>query len=188
MSKHEQWSQSLRASLLLIVIVLCGACCPSSRYSGDGVVEDRGCWPFPNYRVTFRSIPLSQPGSVRYHLRRLPDLDVGAGFDVTTQVGQTCEQMRNDPAIDGLVAIEVHDSTGKLLAHESDRLSQWTWSYAMIQPAPRLPPQTCFVYTTDLNFKPRRLRDLTLDIKVIEAGRLPVQLTPIVESYAIYFP
>jgi hypothetical protein len=178
----------MRGSLFFTVAVLCGACCPSNQYSGDGTIENRGCWPFPNYRVSFRSIPLSGPGATRYHVRRLPDLDVIVGFDVTTRSGQTCEQLQNDPAIDGLVAIEVHDSTGRLLARVSDRLSQWTWSSAIVQPDPSLPPQSCLVYAEDLDFKPRGLRDLTLDFKVIEAGGLPVQLTPVVESYAIYTP
>jgi hypothetical protein len=178
----------VRVPLLLAVAVLCGACCPSSRYSGDGVIEDRGCWPFPNYRVSFRPVRLSQPGTARYRLRRLPDLDASAGIEVTTRAGQTCEQLRNDPAIDGLVAIEVHDSTGRLVAHGSGRLSQWTWTYPVLQPDPSLSPQICIVYTEDLFFKPRGLRDLTLDFKVIEAGSLPMQLTPIVESYAVYSP
>jgi hypothetical protein len=188
MSQRGQWLRSLRGSLFLAVAVLCGACCPSCQYSGDGVIENRGCWPFPNYRVSFRSVPLSQPGAARYHLRRLPDLNASAGIEVTTRVGQTCEQLQNDPAMDGLVAIEVHDSTGRSLAHGSGRLSQWTWTYPVLQPDPSVSPQICIVYTDDLFFEPQGLRDLTLDFKVIEAGRLPTQLTPIVESYAVYSP
>ncbi len=188
MSKHRQRLQYLRGSLSFMIMVLCGACCPSNQYSGDGTLENRGCWPFANYRVSCRSVPLSQPGTRRYHFQRLPDLNAVAGIEVTTRSGQTCEQLQKDPAIDGLVEVEVHDSTGRLLAHGSGRLSQWTWSYSLARPNPGLPPQNCFVYVQDLDFKPQGLRDLTLDFKVIEAGGLSMELTPVIESYAVYLP
>lgn len=177
-----------RLCALLIVAGLLVSCCPSSQYSGDGHVEDRGCWPFPNYRVRFGHARLDRTTTARYHIRRLPKIAAVVGLHVTTPQGVTCEQLSKDSRLDGSIAIEVRRADGARLAAHSAPIRAWVWSYAASTPSPASPPQECFVYADDLFLGPKGLEGLDVSFSVQEAAHLPIDLVPAVESFAIYTP
>jgi|SRR6267142_1491201 len=176
-----------RASL--IVLVLLAACCPSSRYSGDGTIASETCWPFTNYKVEFASVSTGTAQSRKYFIRALPDIDSVVGLRVTTPRPLYCEQFERSSATAAVVALRLISASGQEVAQYRAPLSDWDWNYGRPPNPPRpWEPDTCFLYSRSLYFDPGSLRDLTLHVTVEQPGELPIEITPAIESYAVYGP
>jgi hypothetical protein len=189
MSNHRDhyWHCLQRASL--IAPVLLAACCPSSRYSGDGKIASETCWPFSNYSVAFAPLSTGTAQSRKYLIRSLPDLDSVVGFRVTTPRPLYCEQFKGTSAAKAVVALRLTSGAGQDVVQHRAPLSEWTWSYGGPPNPPRpWEPDECFLYSRSLHFEPGSLRDLTLQITVEQKAESSVDLTPTVRSYAVYAP
>jgi hypothetical protein len=174
---------------LLIIPVLLTACCPSSRYSGDGTIASEVCWPFSNYSVSFAPLSTSVVQSRKYLIRSLPDLDSVVGLKVTTPRPLYCEQFKGASAAKAVVALRLASADGQTVVQHRAALSDWIWNYGY-PPNPPQPwkPDECFLYSDSLSFDPGPLRGLTLQITIEQQGEPAIDLTPTVKSYAVYGP
>jgi hypothetical protein len=176
-----------RASL--IAPVLLAACCPGSRYLGDGQIASEACWPFSNYSVTFTRLSTGTAQSRKYFIHSLPDLDSVVGFKVITPRPLYCEQFKRASAAKAVVALRLTSTGGQDVVQHRAALSDWTWSYGGSPNPPRpWEPDQCFLYAPSLYFDPGLLRDLTLQITIEQQSESPIELTPTVQSYAMHAP
>ena len=189
MSNHKGhfWRRLQGASLIAPVFL--AACCPSSRYLGDGQIASETCWPFSNYSVTFAPLSTGTAQSHKYLIHSLPDLDSVVGFRVITPRPFYCEQFKRAPAAKAVVALRLTSAAGQDVVQHRAALSDWTWNYGGPPNPPRpWEPDQCFLYSRSLYFDPGSLRDLTLQITIEQQAESPIELTHTVKSYAIYAP
>ena len=127
--------------------------------------------------------------SRKYLIHSLPDMDSVVGLRVTTPEPLYCEQFQRTAAAKTVVALRLVSSTGQDVVGHRGALSDWVWSYGGPPNPPRpWEPDVCFLYSRSLYFDPRDLRDLTLQVTVEQQGESPIEITPMVESYAVYAP
>jgi hypothetical protein len=189
MSNHRGYFSHCLQRASLIAPVLLAACCPSSRFSGDGNIASETCWPFSNYSVEFAPLSTGTAESRKYLIRALPDLDSVVGLRVTTPRPLYCEEFKRASAAKAVVALRLVSGTGQEVVQHRAALSDWIWSYGGPPNPPRpWEPDECFLYSRSLYFDPGSLRDLTLQITVEQQAESPVDLTPTVKSYAAYAP
>jgi hypothetical protein len=156
---------------------------------GEGRIASEACWPFTNYSVAFAPISSGSIQSRKYLIRALPDMDSVVGLRVTTPKPLYCEQFKRTSAAKAVVALRLVSSTGQDVVQHRGPLSDWVWSYGGPPNPPRpWEPDECFLYSRSLYFDPRTLRDLTLEVTVEQQGASPIEMTPMVESYAVYAP
>jgi hypothetical protein len=89
MGKHTSYFWRCLQRAFLIAPVLLAACCPGSRFSGDGKIASETCWPFSNYSVTFAPLSTATAESRKYSIHTLPDLDSVVGLRVTTPLSSS---------------------------------------------------------------------------------------------------
>jgi hypothetical protein len=173
----------------MIASVLLTACCPSSRYSGDGKIASETCWPFSNYSVEFAPLSTGTAQLRKYSMRTLPALDSVVGIKVTTPRPLYCEQFKRASAAKAVVALRLTSGAGQEVVQHRAALSDWIWNYGGPPNPPRpWEPDECFLYSRTLYFNAASLRDLTLEINIEQQGDSPIELTPTVKSYAVYAP
>lgn len=127
---------------------------------------------------------------LRNHLiHLLPNLGSVVGFKVKTPRPLYCEQFKHASFTKAVVALRLISSSGQVVVQHRAALSDWIWGYGGLPNPPRpWESDECFLYSRALYFDPGSLRDLTLQIAIEQQSDTPVELTPMVKSYAVYVP
>lgn len=124
----------IRFPVLLAACLLASGCCSLNHdrhFRGDGVLRDRGCWPFESYGLDLGAVDLAAAGEQTFDVAGLPEMEWVVGFTVPRQPGDPlCPEMRRQPWTAAIVEVEMSEVGGTAVFHRSAPLAEWTWTYA----------------------------------------------------------
>jgi hypothetical protein len=135
LSRHAVFQVRLtprRVVIALVVVVLAFpvmGCYRTKIYRGDGkIVKVRvGNWLLncDRYKVSLGSIDFTKKGRKAFTMQGLPHEEMCLGFQTKlSDQNATAEDNKSD----ALVKVVLVDEAGRIVIHEEERLSQWTWS------------------------------------------------------------